>query len=242
MAKLERRTVAEELAERLSRRIYGGDFEAGERLPEIALAAEYDTTRTTVRAALRLLERERVVRLETHRGATVASLEPGDLHDILAMRLVVEPEAVRILATRGAPLPEIYDHVDELERSAEVRDWIAYGESDIAFHCALVERVGSARLTSCFERAVNQLKLWMRIADEAVADAERPPAHVKDHRAILEHVTRGHGELAARRMRAHLRDSARNLSGAQRRHGPPPGRAPREEDRMITDQTESNET
>lgn len=223
MAKLERRTVSEELAERLSQRIYGGDFEAGDRLPEIELAADYDTTRTTVRAALRLLEREGVVRLETHRGATVMSLEAEDLHDILAMRLVVEPEAARILAARGARLPEIYEHVDELERSAEVRDWIAYGESDIAFHCALIDRVGSARLTTCFERAVTQLRLWMLIADESAASVERPPAHVKDHRAILEHVVRGHGDAAARMMREHLRDSARNLGGSTTRHGPPPG-------------------
>src|SRR5262245_59353727 len=63
------------MAKLLGDRIAGGHYQAGEYLPpERRLAAELRVSRQTVRLALRLLERERLIEQEERRGNRVLPL------------------------------------------------------------------------------------------------------------------------------------------------------------------------
>ena len=66
-------STVDQLAAVLRERILDGDLEPGRRLIERELVEAYDVARHTLRAALRRLESEGLVRVEPNRGARVAS-------------------------------------------------------------------------------------------------------------------------------------------------------------------------
>ena len=69
-----RRSLHDELVERLRRLIVEGELEPGEKISEKALCATYGVSRTPFREARKVLARERLVVLTPHRGAHVSLL------------------------------------------------------------------------------------------------------------------------------------------------------------------------
>jgi DNA-binding GntR family transcriptional regulator len=90
--KLLSRTVADWLAER----IINGEEEPGARLGETKLAELAGVSRSPVREALRLLASEGLVELVPRLGAQVAHVGPGDVRDLYACRMLLEPPATRL--------------------------------------------------------------------------------------------------------------------------------------------------
>lgn len=80
------KTLPEQLAEKLVEQIIRGDFAQGQRLHEMRLAEQFQVSRGPVREALRLLEREGLVVMLSHRGASVARLTEKRLKDIFSVR------------------------------------------------------------------------------------------------------------------------------------------------------------
>ena len=62
-------TVAVQLARDIAKRIIAGHYAPGANLREVPLAEEFGVSRTSLREALRILERDGVVRIEPRRGA-----------------------------------------------------------------------------------------------------------------------------------------------------------------------------
>lgn len=96
------------LAEKITRRIASGEFEAGDRLPaERELAAMYKVSRPTVREAVIALEIEGLVEVRIGSGVYVISQTPtreGIERDIGAFelteaRILIEGEAAALAAT-----------------------------------------------------------------------------------------------------------------------------------------------
>jgi len=80
------KTLPEQLAEKLVEQIIRGDFAPGQRLHEMRLAEQFEVSRGPIREALRLLEREGLVVMLSHRGASVARLTEKRLKDIFSVR------------------------------------------------------------------------------------------------------------------------------------------------------------
>ena len=84
---LELTSTVDALAAALRPRILEGELPAGARLREQELSDDYGVARHTLRAALRALAAEGLVRIEPNRGASVASLGTAELHDIADLRI-----------------------------------------------------------------------------------------------------------------------------------------------------------
>jgi DNA-binding GntR family transcriptional regulator len=90
-----------ELALRVLReRIRSGEYEAGRRLQVEGLSAELGMSPTPIREALRLLQADRLVHYEPHRGVVVARSASDSLPDVYEMRLALEPLATRLAIER----------------------------------------------------------------------------------------------------------------------------------------------
>src|SRR6478672_11521905 len=96
-----KRSLADDVVDRLRDAIFHGSFKPGEALREEQLAAMLDVSRGPVREALVQLEREGLVLVRRHRGASVARLSRADLEDVYSLRLALERLAV-LQATRYA--------------------------------------------------------------------------------------------------------------------------------------------
>src|SRR5579859_7852287 len=90
-----KRSLAEDVVDRLREAIYKGQLAPSERLREEVLASFLGLSRGPVREALAQLEREGLVIRQPNRGATVARLSLEDLEEVYSMRLALEQLAVK---------------------------------------------------------------------------------------------------------------------------------------------------
>lgn len=88
-------TAAEFVAETLRRSILSGELPAGTRLGLAEVAAGMEVSTTPVREALRELSFEGLVQFDSYRGGTVNAVTVEDMREILRIRQVLEPLAVR---------------------------------------------------------------------------------------------------------------------------------------------------
>jgi DNA-binding GntR family transcriptional regulator len=150
-------TSTTRVQDELRHAILDGQLAPGERLTAGALAARHGTSRTPVREALLLLEREGLVALEPHRGAVVRAFDAADVHDLYEVRALVEPHAAVRAATRigPAPLARLREICCEAEAvpgaaPAAVATLIALNEE---LHGIVIQAAGSPRLEAAL-RAV----------------------------------------------------------------------------------------
>lgn len=78
-----------------------GRFLPGERLTETKIATDAGVSRTPVREALRWLERDGVVTIEKHKGASVNRLTAQRVSDIYEFRARLEGFAANLAAERS---------------------------------------------------------------------------------------------------------------------------------------------
>jgi GntR family transcriptional repressor for pyruvate dehydrogenase complex len=151
-------------AEELRRRIVSGGLAAGERLPtEATLMEELGVGRSTLREAVRVLEREGLVRVRQGSGTYVAQPDRASLlaaafglteaAHITEVRRVLEPAIARMAALRRTP-----EQAREILRLARVREGLrASGEvgplveADLALHRAVAAATNNPVLSDLFD-------------------------------------------------------------------------------------------
>ena len=164
-APLQPASTVDQLAAVLRARILGGDLEPGRRLIERELVETYDVARHTLRAALRRLESEGLVRVEPNRGARVASLSGEDLKELFALRLALEREAAHLALARGGGRlpPAVHDAAAELDRLARRRrtPWNELAAAHHRVHEALVAAAGAPRIERAYAALSTELDLFL---------------------------------------------------------------------------------
>ena len=96
-----RKSLGEDVAERLRTAILHGELSPGQRLREEELGARLQVSRGPVRDAFTLLEREGLVRPARNRGVSVVELTRNDLEEIFTLRSALEPLATSLAIQRG---------------------------------------------------------------------------------------------------------------------------------------------
>jgi DNA-binding GntR family transcriptional regulator len=195
-------SVVDQVYAVLRARILTGELAPGERLRQENLARELGISRTPLREALRLLATERLVTLETNRGARVTPIDPGEEQAAWFARLVLEPAAARAGATIREP--EAIDAMREAIRAqGSVASDAATFEANRGFHLALVATAGNRHL-SRFAELVWVPRIGMTIFQRQATTPGRLEAWAKEHAAIADAVAAGDAEAAERLTRAHI--------------------------------------
>lgn len=200
--RLERRSTAESLAFELRRQILSGAVPPGTRLREVEMADGFGVSRQSLRAALGELVHEGLLRRAPHKGVWVPALSEEELRDIYYLRAVLEAEAAARLAedpTRAEPVRAVLSALGELGPDVS---WGVMQEAHLAFHAALVDAVGSPRLSRAYRQ------LWSEASLGLVASRDHPRAapldQAESHRLLLETILGGPPEVASRSAREHL--------------------------------------
>jgi DNA-binding GntR family transcriptional regulator len=109
---LQHDSLARSAANWIAEHIISGDIKPGEKLTETGLAERMGVSRSPVREALQALSREGLIILEPRRGARVDRLDAGDMADLYACRLLIEPRCTaafeRMVAAVAAYDPAEY--------------------------------------------------------------------------------------------------------------------------------------
>jgi DNA-binding GntR family transcriptional regulator len=161
---LDRASTVDQLAAALRARILDGELEPGRRLVERELVEVYDVARHTLRAALRRLQVEGLVRVEPNRGARVAALSAADLAELFELRLALEREAAYLALEReGGRLPaSVHDAAERLQRLAAPRtSWNELSRAHEAVHRGLVAAAHAPRIERAYDALSTELALFL---------------------------------------------------------------------------------
>jgi DNA-binding GntR family transcriptional regulator len=169
---------------------------------ERELIERLEIGRTPVREALRRLAQEQLVEVYPRRGIFVTTVDVRDLARLCEVRAVLEPAAARLAAERATQLDldELGSLLNDLSRQRG-RDEKTLMALDQRIHRTIYRCTHNHFLEATLEEYYAlALRIWMM----ALEETGELQAAVLEHRALLEAVAFGKGEVAAQIMREHV--------------------------------------
>ncbi len=156
------RTLSDQVAQQLREAILDGRLKPGQRLVEHDIAQGMRMSRGPIRDALRVLENERLVVRNPHRGTFVAWLTLRDAEEIYSLRRALEGLALQY-AIRDANDEQI-DELDHIVDDMAKRRAAGYTQNqatdlDLEFHHVLCKISGHVRVLSAWEDLRAQVRL-----------------------------------------------------------------------------------
>jgi GntR family transcriptional regulator, rspAB operon transcriptional repressor len=164
--------------------ILDGEILPGERLIETKLAKNIKTSRTPVREALHMLEREGFLESIPRVGYRVRSLKWDEVEEICEIRAVNEILAARWAMKRVTPreTKALEDNLAASEADLKSRNLRSFVEHDGEFHEILVRASGSERLLELCQMLRRHM-LRYRIKSLYLVPSVRQA--IEDHRRIV---------------------------------------------------------
>jgi DNA-binding GntR family transcriptional regulator len=183
--------------------ILDGTFPPGERLVESRIAEEIRTSRTPVREALHLLEREGLLESAPRSGYRVKPLRWEEVEEICEIRVVNETLAARWAMKRITPkeLAALENNLTAAEDEVMRGNPKAFVHRDAEFHEILARASGSKRL---FELCELLRKHMLRYRVESLYLAETALRAIAGHRRIFECLQAGDEQGLVQAIREHL--------------------------------------
>lgn len=196
---LKRSSTAVQVKELLLERILDGTYKPGERLIELQIAEELQTSQAPVREALRYLEAMRLVETEPYKGTRVRVVTERELEESSQVRSVLEQLACELAAPKlKGNCAELQAEADKFMNAARKKDFATYSLHDTAFHRLIMHAADNQLLLSIWESVVLEsrfLRILAKIGGENLV--EFGDAHL----VVLEALEKGDGKTASKSMR-----------------------------------------
>ncbi|MEQ8966725.1 MAG: GntR family transcriptional regulator [Azospirillaceae bacterium] len=148
---IRRRTIAEEVADRIIMAIAARDPAPGDRVVEQEIAARFGVSRIPVREAMHKLETQGVLTSAPRRGTRVAPFDERKIDEVYEVRVAMEKILLRHALPRFAEDPSLIEPLDRLiaamGQAGTHGDTVAVNRADLDFHrhIAAVSGHGMAR-------------------------------------------------------------------------------------------------
>jgi len=193
-------STAKKVADIIASQIVNGSIESGDELREVNLAQKMGVSRNSLREAITILSHRGLVVRERNKSVRVRQLTREDVHDLYFMRSLLEGAAMRRLAVDRTRWAEIQSALTRLEALPKGAAWNEIAEADLSFHRAVVDAVGSPRLTQAHKLLTDQTRLVLgpsrRYADRA--------SMIAAHRALFASLRSQDPEAATTALADHL--------------------------------------
>ncbi|WP_249583080.1 GntR family transcriptional regulator [Pseudomonas viridiflava] len=149
------------IEEKLRNAIIDGSLPSGTALRQQELATLFGVSRMPVREALRQLEAQSLLRVETHKGAVVAPLITEDAVDAYSLRILLESEALRLSIPKltAEDLAAARSYIEQLEVET---DYTQIGRLNRLFHMSLYAKTRNKRLMKLVEEGLNEEERFLR--------------------------------------------------------------------------------
>lgn len=191
-------TLVEQVRRRILEDIIQARIQPGSVLQLAGLADQYGVSRTPVREALSILEREGLVQAIAYKGYFVRSIEPGDVDDVFFMRRLLEGTGAELAAERASA--DVLERLGRVSPPVGERMTLVYDEYSHDFHRTIIEAAESPRLLTAFESVYNDV----RRLQYAGIGSPRPDLIHQEHMEILECLVHRDPREARRRMEEHI--------------------------------------
>ncbi|MDX1401710.1 MAG: GntR family transcriptional regulator [Kiloniellales bacterium] len=198
-----RRSLHDELVERLQRLIIEGQLAPGEKVPEKELCARFAVSRTPLREALKVLASEGLITLTPNRGAWVTALTLEDLEEVFPVMgaleaLAGEMAAIRISDEEIGRIRSLHQKmVSEYQRA----DLPAYFKLNQEIHESILNAAANATLSAQYRMLSSRVRRARYLAN--MSD-ERWAMAVKEHEEIIDALEARDGVALAAILKRHL--------------------------------------
>jgi len=188
--------------------ILDGTLRPGTKLSQVSLAAQLGISRTPLREVLRMLQEEGLVEIEPNQRTRVAGLDPQELDDVYASRILLETLALSMTIGHFgvASRKEAKRLLTAMRRAARSGDFGAWFAAHADYHRLVTAGAGEAlqrQLRAFADRTTRYIRIY-QLSDpgswQAAGDVE--------HAQILESLIAGDERGALTGMAHHLERTA----------------------------------
>lgn len=188
--------------EYLKRKIILGEVQPGESLVETDISKELNMSRTPVRAALKMLESENLVKLFPAKGAFVANLTIQDIEELFEYRILLETEALKSFI-KNASDALIDTYLDAFKRYSDMDEFKEdYHAMDSQFHLDIMKFIHNSKILSTYFQ-LQDLIDWSRHI--AALDQSRVRSTPGEHIEVLNYMKARDLEKANEALVKHLK-------------------------------------
>ncbi|MDE2202034.1 MAG: GntR family transcriptional regulator [Burkholderiaceae bacterium] len=200
---------SEGIADDIAQAIVAHRLPPGTKLREEALARVYHVSRTKIRAALLMLAKDKLIRMEPDRGAFVAKPDETEAREVFAVRRVLEVALAREFIAKATPADyaRLEKHLAEEHQVAASTDVPRRNRLMADFHLLLADVVGNSVLKEML-RELSARSSVITMLYQSTYDAVRSS---EEHTAFLEAAKRGDVEGAIALMEEHMAHTESSL-------------------------------
>lgn len=179
--------LREQVAQQIRVAIIEGRIKPNDHITEVTLTEQLGVSRTPIREALILLEREGLVVTAPNRGCFVRAFTQKDVEEIFSMRVALENLAgkINIEQLHASDYQHLYDSIAKQREAIERDDFKQLRAIDMAFHEYLIRRSNHTLLIRSWTEIVAQIAAVLYLRAEAIPNYDEYQS-IYDHTAILE--------------------------------------------------------
>jgi DNA-binding GntR family transcriptional regulator len=198
--------------EQLRGAILRGEYKPGEELQQVPLAEELGVSRTPLREAFRLLQREGLLEASPNRSYRVTAFSAADLEELYVTFLPLQALAIRLTIPRleSEDIATMHGDLAQMDHYAQSHDIEAWERPHRDFHGRLVQHAGR-RVVDLLDELSDHAGRYRRVYLEGTSYGF--DAAAEEHREILAACREGAEDIAAARLANHLAHTALDVLG-----------------------------
>ena len=199
--RLQRTCMSDQIRQILQDRIISGVLRPGDRLLELEIAREFNTSQTPVREALESLHTQKLVESIPYRGTYVRAISCREMEEAYAVRGVLEQLAAELAAPLlGGDVSELRGIQRDLHLAAEAADIMAYAAHNEQFHRTIVERSENRVLLESWQNLGFETRVRILMSKHAEPDLV---ARAAEHDPVIDALEQQDGIAAGKFLREH---------------------------------------
>ncbi len=181
-------------------RICDGTYAPGDRLIELQIAREFDSSQAPIREAFCKLEAMRIVETEPYKGTRVREISSRELEECLRIRAVLENLAAEQVEDRlKAKTGELKQKALQTVEAARLRDLRKYSLANLEFHRLIVEASHTQTLLSLWDSLAPEVRMFATVK----ANVDNLVDGANDHLEIVEAFAEGDNRFAGKLLKKH---------------------------------------
>lgn len=167
-AAIQRRTLHDEVVERMRDLIVEGHIKAAQRINETELCRSLGVSRTPVREAIKTLASEGLIELVRNKGAIVKQLGVDEIEDMLEAVRAIERYAAEVGVERASreEIDEIAAMHKLMQAYYKAKDRLPYYKLNQAIHAAIVALTHNDTLIATHEALQMRLRRMRYVGNE----------------------------------------------------------------------------
>ncbi|MBI1258129.1 MAG: GntR family transcriptional regulator [Chloroflexi bacterium] len=187
LAQIRPTNLREQVVQQIRTAIIEGRIKPNDHLTEVTLTEQLGVSRTPIREALILLEREGLVIAAPNRGCFVRAFSEQDVDEIFSMRVALENLAGKLIIDQldASDYHYLYTAIANQRSAIERSDFKQVRAIDMAFHEYLVAKSKHRLLIGNWMEIVAQIAAVLYLRAEAIPNYDEYQS-IQDHTGIVE--------------------------------------------------------